>query len=97
MIRIETDDLSINVPIKRRMNVDEFLAVADKLSRIQKAQEQPQHTVHMDNPAAFTLDHGEELHHIHTHLQQQMEVIKRQEEHISTILDYLDNLDRRKR
>lgn len=36
MIRIELDEFSIDVPIEKRMTVQQFLAVADRLERISK-------------------------------------------------------------
>jgi hypothetical protein len=34
MIRVAIDDFTVDVPIERRMTVDEFLAVADRLERL---------------------------------------------------------------
>ena len=38
MIRIELDEFSIDVPIEKRMTVQQFLAIADRLERISKRQ-----------------------------------------------------------
>jgi hypothetical protein len=91
MIQLETDDFSINVPLKRKMHVDEFLDVADKLKRMTThAPAVPQ-----DHPAAFALGHAEEMHSINSQLQAQMEAVKKNEEHIAAILDYIEAVERR--
>jgi hypothetical protein len=94
MIQLETDNFSINVPVKQRMSADEFLAIADKLVNVQRAQSLP--PVNHDSPAAYALDHGQELHNIHTKLQDQMEQLRKQEESITAILDYLESVERRR-
>ena len=38
MIRIELDEFSIDIPIEKRMTVQQFLAIADRLERISKRQ-----------------------------------------------------------
>jgi len=40
MIRIELDEFSIDVPIEKRMTVQQFLAIADRLERISKRQKE---------------------------------------------------------
>jgi hypothetical protein len=41
MVRIELDDFSLDVPLKQRMTVSEFLAVAERLERLTSHKEVP--------------------------------------------------------
>jgi hypothetical protein len=62
MIRIELDEFSIDVPIEKRMTVQQFLAIADRLERISKRQKPAADAWGFSNESAPIYDMRDTMH-----------------------------------
>lgn len=103
MVQIDLGDFTINVPLKHRMDVREFLAIADRLAKMHgkpRTDELPRPTPPpaADTPAEeareedFYLDKEHELEHLLTELREQNKRVEQHDEVIAQILEYLHSV-----